>query len=123
MLFWSHFKSAIEHFYIKIKEGFHNVFTDLMEVGTVKLVKYFLLAVTRRYFFCGSFVLFLSCVFYAFTRLLIDALRSPRLKGLTSWLSFVMSNCVFVTFPCGILGQMWYLIVLIADLCPLSYFS
>ena len=22
-------------------------------------------------------------------------------------------NCVFVTFPCGILGQVWYLIVLI----------
>ena len=42
---------------------------------------------------------------------------------LTSWLSFVMSNCMFVTFPCGILGQVWYLIVSIPDLCPLSYFS
>ena len=30
--------------------------------------------------------------------------------------------CVFVTFPCGILGQMWYLIVSIPDLCHLSYF-
>ena len=28
----------------------------------------------------------------------------------------------FVTFPCGILGQVWYLIVLIPDLCRLSYF-
>ena len=44
-------------------------------------------------------------------------------KGLTAWLSFVMSNCVFVTFPCGILGQVWYLIVSIPDLWPLSYFS
>ena len=26
-------------------------------------------------------------------------------------------NCVFVTFPCGILGQVWYLIVLIPDYC------
>ena len=55
--------------------------------------------------------------------LFIDALWSPAGKGLTSWLSFVMSNCVFVTFPCGILGQVWYLIVLIPDLCPLSNFT
>ena len=35
------------------------------EVGAVKLVKalqYVLLTVPRRYFFCGSFVLFMSCV-------------------------------------------------------------
>ena len=31
-------------------------------------------------------------------------------------------NCVFVTFPCGILGQVWYLIVSYSDLCRLSYF-
>ena len=43
-------------------------------------------------------------------------------KGLTSWLLFVMSNCDFITFPCGILGQVWYLIVLIPDICHLSYF-
>ena len=47
----------------------------------------------------------------------------PAVKGLTSWLSFVMFNCVFVTFPCGILGQAWYLIVSIPDLCHLSYFT
>ena len=29
--------------------------------------------------------------------------------------------CVFVTFPCGILGQVWYLIVSIPDLYRLSY--
>ena len=34
-----------------------------------------------------------------------------------------MFNCSFVTFLCGILGQVWYLIVLIPDLCPLSYFG
>ena len=38
-------------------------------------------------------------------------LWSPAGKGLTSWLLFVMFNCVFMTFPCGILGQVWYLIV------------
>ena len=31
-------------------------------------------------------------------------------------LLFVMFYCVFVTFPCGVLGQMWYLIVSIPDL-------
>ena len=33
----------------------------------------------------------------------------------------VMSNCAFVIFQCGILGQVWYLIVSIPDLCLLSY--
>ena len=53
----------------------------------------------------------------------IAALWSPAGKVLTAWLSFVMLNCVFVTFPCGILGQVWCLIVLILDLCHLSNFS
>ena len=56
------------------------------------------------------------------SRLFIPALWSPAGKGLTSWLLFVVSNCDFVTFPCGILGQVWYLIVLIPVLCLLSYF-
>ena len=68
-------------------------------------------------------MLFLSCVCYAFAGLFIDALRSPAGKGLTSWHSFVMSYCVLVIFSCGILGQVWYLIVSIPDLCLLSYFS
>ena len=50
-------------------------------------------------------VLWLLCLC---VRLFICALRSPAGKGLSSWLSFVMSNCEFVTFPlvfwvrCGI---------------------
>ena len=56
------------------------------------------------------------------SHLLIAALWSPAGKGLTFWLSFVVLNCVVVIFPFGILGRVWYLIVLIADLCPLSYF-
>ena len=31
--------------------------------------------------------------------------------------------CIFVTFPYGILGQVWHLIVLIPDRCRLSYFE
>ena len=34
-----------------------------------------------------------------FVRLFICALWSSARKGLTSWLSFVVSNCEFVTFP------------------------
>ena len=55
------------------------------------------------------------------SRLFNDALWSPAAKGLTSRLLFVMFNCVFVTFPCGILGQVWYLVVSIPDLSRLSY--
>ena len=40
-----------------------------------------------------------SClVFVSFRALFINALWSPAGKGLTSWLSFVMSNCDIVTF-------------------------
>ena len=63
-------------------------------------------------------MLFLSCVCHDFASV---ALWSPVGKGMTSWLSFVILNCAFVTFPCGILGQVWYFIVSIPDLCPLSY--
>ena len=31
--------------------------------------------------------------------------------------------CEFVTFPIGILGQVWYLIVSIPDLCTLTYLA
>ena len=58
----------------------------------------------------------LCLVFVMLSRLFIAALWSPAGKGLTSWLLFVVSNCDFVTLPCGILGQLWYLIVLISDL-------
>ena len=47
-------------------------------------------------------MLFLSCFCNAFVRSahqFIDALWSPAEKGVTSWLSFVMSYCEVVTFP------------------------
>ena len=55
--------------------------------------------------------------------LFIAALWPPAGKGLTSWLLFGMFNCVFVTFSCGILVQIWHFIVLIPDLCRLFYFK
>ena len=51
-------------------------------------------------------------------RLFFDVLSSPAGKGLTSWLSFVMSNC---EVSIGILGQVWCLIVSISDPSLLSY--
>ena len=32
-------------------------------------------------------------------------------------------NCVFVSFACGIPGQVWYLIVSILDFCRLTYLN
>ena len=52
----------------------------------------------------------------------LGVLWSPAGTGLTAWHLFVMFYCVFVTFPGGILGQVWYLIVSIPDLCHLSYY-
>ena len=48
---------------------------------------------------------------------------------ITSWertdlLTLVVDvYCMFVTFPCGILGQVWYMIVSFPDLCLPSYFE
>ena len=53
-----------------------------------------------RYLFCGSLCHF-CLLFFMLSRLFIAAMWSPAGKGLTSWLLFVMFNCVFVTFPCG----------------------
>ena len=57
--------------------------------------KIFLLTVPRRSFFCGSFMVFLSCFCYAVVRV---CLLMPC-GQLTSWLLFVMSKCEVVTFP------------------------
>ena len=65
---------------------------------------------------------YLCLVFYILSQLFIATSMSPAGKGLASWLFFVMSNCAFVTFPCGILGQVWYLIVSIRSLPPFLLF-
>ena len=65
-------------------------------------------------------ILYLLCFC---VRLFIDALWSPAGKGLTSWLSFVMSYVKFSLSHWYPLGQVWCLIVSIPDLCPLSYFG
>ena len=37
-------------------------------------------------------------------------------------LLYVIFSCAFVTFSCDVLGQVWYLIVSLPDLCLLTYF-
>ena len=57
------------------------------------------------------------------SRLFITAMWSLAGYVLTSRLLIMMFNCVFVTFPCGILGQVCYLIVSIPDICHIFYFE
>ena len=68
------------------------------------------------YVFMFAFAI-LSCLFLA-------ASWSPAGKGLTSWLSCMRCFLVFLSlFPYYVLSQVWYLIVLIPDVCLLSNFA
>ena len=80
------------------------------ETGLSPPVKWAVLLLWITHVICGV------CLLRFHVRLFIVALWSPAGKGLTSWLSFVMSYCEFV-----ILSEVWYLIVSIPYLCPLSY--
>ena len=64
--------------------------------------------------------MFLFCLVFAMfcARLFICALWSPAGKGLTSWLSFVVSS-VSLSLSHWYPGSGWYLIVSIPDLCNL----
>ena len=57
----------------------------------------------------------------------LSFLRSKKLfiAGVDYKKAFVMFSCVFVTFPFGVLGQLWHSIVLdlIPDLCLLPSFD
>ena len=80
------------------------------------------LTAPRRYFFCGSFVFFCFLCFSCFRVCSLLPCGHLLEKGwpLSSFL--VMFIIFFVTFPFGILGQVWYLMVSFPDLCRLSYF-
>ena len=61
------------------------------------------------------------CVYHAclsvHCSLLVTCWESANLLALL----YVMLDCVFVTFPCVVLSQVWCLFVLIPDLCLLTY--
>ena len=82
----------------------------------------FLLTVPRRYFIRGSFFI---CI--CLCHIVLSVSCSIRV---TCWeravflaLLYVACCCVFVTFPYGVLGQVWYLTESIADLCMLPNFE
>ena len=82
--------------------------------------KIVLLTVPRSYFFCGLFVFFVSCVFHAFAS--VHCCRVVTCWERADFLALVGDvYCIFVTFLCGIPGQVLYLIVSFPDLCRLSY--
>ena len=62
----------------------------------------------------------MSCVFRAFASvhccLMVTCWEKDDLLALVD-----DDYCIFATFPCGILGQVWYLIVSFPGLCRLSY--
>ena len=61
---------------------------------------------------------YLYFLFVMLLRLVVKCLERADLLALVCDVYFV-----FVPFPCGILGQVWYLMVSIPDLCRLSYFD
>ena len=68
--------------------------------------------------FCSVLCLLCLCA-----RLFICALWSPSGKGLTSWLSFVVSNCEFdVSLSHWYPGSGVVLDCIDSDLCTLTYF-
>ena len=75
--------------------------------------------------FCGSFVFFMSCVchYFASVQSCLVVTCCERANLLTLVCDVLLFFFFFVTFPCGVLGQVWYLIVAIPDLCRLSYFA
>ena len=62
-------------------------------------------------------IIFVICVSCHTALSVPAALLSPDLLALL-YLTF---SCDFVTCPYGVLGQVWYLIVFIPDLCLLPY--
>ena len=71
-----------------------------------------------------SWILLVICVCLCYTVVSVHSslvITCWEKAGLLAHLC-VMFSCVFVTFPCGIPSQVWYLVVSIPNLCLLPYF-
>ena len=68
------------------------------------------------------FVIYISCLSYY---LVCSLLHYGHLLGKDKALGSLVCHTFlcFVTFPCGVLGQVLYLIVSIPDLCLLHFFD
>ena len=67
-------------------------------------------------------MLFMSCACHAFASVLC-CLVVTSLERADFLALFCDVYLCFVTFPCGTLGQVWYMILSIPDLCRLSYLN
>ena len=84
---------------------------------------YFLLTVPMWCFFCGSFLLFTFhvCLYYAVLSIPCSFVITCCERADLLALVCVMFSHVFVTFPYGVSGLVWYSIVYIPDLCLLYF--
>ena len=98
---------------MSVRERQHEVFLTTSETGLSPPVKYFTDHSKELLLLC-----YLCTVFFILSRLFIAGWGRAGLLALASDVSLC-----FVTFPCGILGQVWYLSVSVTDLCRLSYFK
>ena len=95
----------------------------LIPLNMFKPLSIVLLMIPRWCFFCGCFLLFMFHVFTIYAVLSVPCSLVITCRERADLLTFfVMFYCVFVTFPYGTMGQLWYFIVLISDLCLLLYF-
>ena len=82
-----------------------------------KLVIVEVLTVPRWCFFCGSFLLFMFLVCYAFLYVHCSVVVTYWERANLLALFYVMFSCIFVTFPYSVLGQVWYFMVSIPGMC------
>ena len=66
-------------------------------------------------------MLLMSCVCHAFTSVYCRCVVTCWERADLLALVCDVFTCVFITFPCGILGQVWYLTVSFPDLGRISY--
>ena len=86
---------------------------DFIRACISDALDFLLLLLWIIFYLCFAFVfVILFCLFLA-------ALWPPAVIGLTSWHFYVC----FVTYLNCVLGQLWYLIASIPDLCLLPYFN
>ena len=68
------------------------------------------------FFVCLVFLMFFSPVHCC---LVVTCWERPDFLALVGDVS--LYYCIFVTFPCGILSQVWYVIVSFPDICRLTF--
>ena len=118
---WPKWSRSNLHLNVIKREHFWKVEVDAPWNRCKPSSKISLLTVPKRYFFCGSFVWFMPCICHAFTS--VHSCLVVTWRERADLLDLVCDvYCDFVTFPFGILRQVWYLIVSIPDPCSVLSF-